>query len=200
MVVASVVLYWIPLGAGGAGFVRVNGRIYEAVAARRRRRRPFDLYHSALEVNVPDGRFVVENAWPSPNADLASRGVVVEGPVFSPRLARLRLLRYEVRRWQNGHIPDAAQAVESPRLLTADHGIARTVLDLVPSVPPMVWGRDQLNAGEMWNSNSVISYVLAMSGLPAESFHPPAGGRAPGWRAGLVLAGRHQPDTRAGEG
>ncbi len=27
-------LYWIPLGAGGSGFVRLNGRIYEAFKAR----------------------------------------------------------------------------------------------------------------------------------------------------------------------
>jgi hypothetical protein len=40
-------LYWLPLGAGGH-FVRLNGRLYEAVAARLQRRRARDLYHSAL--------------------------------------------------------------------------------------------------------------------------------------------------------
>ena len=25
---ANIYLYWIPLGAGGSGFVRLNGRIY----------------------------------------------------------------------------------------------------------------------------------------------------------------------------
>ena len=49
-------LYWLPLGAGG-WFVRLNGRIYEAVNALAERRRPLDLYHSALEVRVPEGRF-----------------------------------------------------------------------------------------------------------------------------------------------
>jgi hypothetical protein len=64
------------------------------------------------------------------------------------------------------------------------------VLDLAPSVPTLVWGRDQLRAGEMWNSNSFISWLLARSGLDTESIRPPAGGRAPGWQAGLVIARR----------
>ena len=40
----------------------------------------------------------------------------------------------------------------------------------------------------MWNSNSLVSWLIARSGLDVESVHPPAGGRAPGWRAGLVVA------------
>ena len=51
----GVDLYWLPLGAGGHS-VRLNGRVYEAVAARLERRPPCDLYHSALEVHVPEGR------------------------------------------------------------------------------------------------------------------------------------------------
>jgi hypothetical protein len=47
--VAAVDLYWLPLGAGGH-FVRLNGRMYEALAARVRRRPVRDLYHSALQV------------------------------------------------------------------------------------------------------------------------------------------------------
>jgi len=100
-------LYWLPLGAGG-WFVRLNGRIYERILARREHRRRFDLYHSALEVRVPEGRFVIENAWPIPDADGFARGVVVEGPVGASLLARLRVFRYEVRRWQDGRIPDVA--------------------------------------------------------------------------------------------
>ena len=50
-------LYWLPLGAGGHS-VRLNGRVFEAVAARLERRSPCDLYHSALVVRVPEGRFV----------------------------------------------------------------------------------------------------------------------------------------------
>ena len=82
------------------------------------------------------------------------------------------------------------EAVESPRRLTADPGMSRRLLDLVPFVPTPVWGRDELGAGEMWNSNSFISWLIASSGLDAESIRVPAGGRAPGWRAGLVVARR----------
>jgi hypothetical protein len=62
----------------------------------------------------------------------------------------------------------------------------------VPDVPTPVWGRDELQAGEMWNSNSVISWLIARSGLGVEAVHPPAGGRAPGWDAGVVVARRQQ--------
>ena len=86
----SIELYWLPLGAGGR-FVRLNGRIYEALHALVERRRPLDLYHSALEVRVPEGRFIIENCWPIPDQESAARGVVVEGPVGSRRMARWRV-------------------------------------------------------------------------------------------------------------
>jgi hypothetical protein len=65
------------------------------------------------------------------------------------------------------------------------------VLDLMPSVPTPVWGRDELGTGEMWNSNSVVSWLLVRAGLEIEEIRPPAGGRAPGWDAGIVVARRH---------
>jgi len=184
----SIDLYWIPLGAGGAGFVRLNGRVYEAIKARIERRRPLDLYHTALEVRVAGDRFIVENAWPSPDTDIASRGVVVEGPVFSGRLARFRPFRYEVRCWRDGLIADVGAAVASPHVLSNDPLRARRLLDLVASVPARIWGRDELRAGEMWNSNSVISWLLGSCELPMHELRPPAGGRAPGWEAGIVAA------------
>jgi hypothetical protein len=39
--------------------------------------------------------------------------------------------------------------------------------------------------------------VIARSGMDAESIQPPNGGRAPGWRAGLVVAHRQQDEKRA---
>lgn len=189
--VYGIDLYWLPLGAGG-WFVRLNGRIYETILARREHRRPLDLYHSALEIRVPEGRFVIENAWPIPDANGQSRGVVVEGPVGSSVLARLRPFRYEVRRWRDGRISDAAYAVASPQPVSVDLHQARRLLDLVPSVPPLKWGRDEFRTGDMWNSNSVVSWLLAGSGLPAERIQPPQGGRAPGWNAGLELARRQR--------
>jgi hypothetical protein len=188
---ASIDLYWLPLGAGGH-FVRLNGRIYEAVQAHRERRRRLDLYHTALEVSVPEGRFVVENAWPIPNHDGDSRGVVVEGPVGSRRFRRLRILRYEIRRWRDGVIADAGAAVSSPQRLSNDPRRAHELLEIVRSVPALVWGRDEMGAGEMWNSNSVIAWTLARSGLRTDAIAPPAGGRAPGWKAGLILADRQR--------
>ncbi len=188
---AAVDLYWLPLGAGGH-FVRLNGRVYEAVRALRERRPRSDLYHSALEVRVPEGRYAIETAWPIPDDDPSSRGVVVQGPVGSRHLARFRVLRYEVRRWLEGTIPDIAWAVESPRRLSEDPDRARGVLDAVGSVPALVWGRDELRTGDMWNSNSVISWLLARAELAPDRVRPPTGGRAPGWNAGLVVAHRHR--------
>lgn len=184
----GVDLYWLPLGAGGH-FVRLNGRVFEAVAARLGGREPCDLYHSALELRVPEGDYVIEQA-PVRDGKGPERGVVAEGAVGSSWAGRFRIFRYEVRCWRGGVIPDVAEAVDSPRHLTADADAARRVLELVPLVPTPVWGRDQLGVGEMWNSNSIVAWLLACAGLGADSIQPPAGGRAPGWRAGLVVAER----------
>ena len=40
--------------------------------------------------------------------------------------------------------------------------LARRILDLVAEVPTPVWGRDELRTGEMWNSNSVIAWLIAV--------------------------------------
>ena len=184
----GVDLYWLPLGAGGHS-VRLNGRVFEAVAARLDRRPPCDLYHSALVVRVPEGAYAIESA-PVPNARGEERGVVAGGAVGSRWAGRFRIFRYEVRCWRDGVIPDLDEAVDSPRRLSAEAATARRVLELAPQVPVPVWGRDELGAGEMWNSNSLIAWLLVRCGLPAESIHAPAGGRAPGWRAGLVVARR----------
>jgi hypothetical protein len=167
--------------------VRWNGRAFEAAMALIQRRPRYDLYHSALEVRVPEGRFVIEQA-PVPDDNGAARGVVAGGAVGSRWAGRLRIFRYEVRRWRDGVIPDLAEAVESPVLLSRDRSCAQRVLDLAPSVPALVWGRDQLGAGEMWNSNSIIAWILECSGVDAASLQPPKDGRAPGWHAGVVAA------------
>lgn len=189
-------LYWLPLGAGGHS-VRLNGLLFEAVAARLQRRARRDLYHSALIVTTPDGAHAIEMT-PVPSGDGAARGVVAEGPVGWARAGSLRILRYEIRCWRGGVIPDLAEAVESPQRMTGDPDVVRRLLDLAPSVPTPTWGRDELRAGEMWNSNSVLSWLLQRSGVDLEDVHPPAGGRAPGWQAGLVVAARTAGATRRG--
>jgi len=189
---AAVDLYWLPLGAGG-NFVRLNGRVFEAVASRVERRPACDLYHSALEVRLEAARFVIEQT-PVLDARGEGRGVVAEGPVGTRWAGRFRIFRYEIRRWLDGHIPDVDEAIESPLRLTDDRACARRVLDLVPHVPTPVWGRDDLKTGDMWNSNSVVAWLIARSGIDTESIQPPEGGRAPGWLAGLVVAQRHEAD------
>ena len=192
---AGVDLYWLPLGAGGH-FVRLNGRVYESLTARLQRRPARDLYHSALQVELPEGIFVVEQA-PVHDWSGQERGVVAEGAVGARWAGRFLIFRYEIRLWRGGHIPDLAEAVDSPRRLSDDEQQARRVLDVVPRVPTPVWGRDELGTGEMWNSNSVIAWVISRSGIDAESIQPPEGGRAPGWRAGVVVARRSDNEGTA---
>jgi hypothetical protein len=189
MTAAGVELYWIPLGAGEASpVVRWTGRAFEAVLASRQGRKPEDLYHSALTLAVGGALYVVEMA-PAWSLAVAERGVVCEGPVGFRWLGRSRWFRYEVRRWRDGIIPDASFAVNA-RHVDSDETRASCLLDLVPDVPRAAWGRDELGTGEMWNSNSLISWLLERSGHDTDAIAPPAGGRAPGWRAGLVAAGR----------
>jgi hypothetical protein len=162
----------------------VSGHIYEAVRSFFDGRRPRDLYHSALEVWLEGERFVIENAWPSPDGDTASRGVVLEGPVWSRRLCRFRVFRYEVRCWGDGCIADIDHAVASP-ILTEDPERARLILEATDTIPRHTWGRMPGLGKEMWTSNSVISYLLTVSGLPTSDYRPPDGGRAPGWDTGI---------------
>jgi hypothetical protein len=155
--------------------------------ARLEGRPAFDLYHSGLEVFVPEGRYVIEMT-PVVDRRGGERGVVAEGPVGASWAGRFRLFRYELRRWLGGVIPDIGEAVDSPVRLSVDLSDARRLLELVPQMPMLVWGRDEARAGEMWNSNSMISWLIARTGLDIDSIAPPAGGRAPGWNAGVVVA------------
>lgn len=180
-------LYWIPLGAGGR-VVRLSGKLFEAVSAAIHRRPRSDLYHAALQVMTPDGRFVVEQA-PVPDADGTRRGVVAAGPVGVRQAGRFRWFRYEVRCWRNGSIPDVDAAVETTRV-SDDPAVCAQIVELLPTIPTPTWGRDELRAGEMWNSNSIVAWVLSRAGVDLTGVGPPPGGRAPGWEAGEVVAAR----------
>ncbi|HSP08743.1 MAG TPA: hypothetical protein VLU92_04020 [Candidatus Dormibacteraeota bacterium] len=186
-------LYWLPLGAGG-NFVRLNGRIYEAIKARLDRRPVFDLYHSGLQVFVPEGRYTIEQT-PVVDGRGQERGVVAEGPVGARWAGRFRIFRYEMRRWRDGVIPDIGEAVDSPRRLSDDVADARRLLELVPQIPTLVWGRDELRTGQMWNSNSIIAWLIARTGLDMDAIKPPPGGRAPGWNGGKVVAARERAEA-----
>jgi hypothetical protein len=118
------------------------------------------------------------------------RGVTVEGPVGTRLAGYLRFFRYEVRRWRDGIIPDLADAVGEPVRVTDDPAQASRIVEFVAAVPPLVWGRDERGTGEMWNSNSIVSWLLTSAGVDAGAIEPPPGGRAPGggkqaswWRA-----------------
>ena len=191
----GVDLYWLPLGAGGHS-VRLNGIVYEALVAGVQRRRRCDLYHSALEVRAPSGRFVIEMT-PVRAGEGSESDIVAFGAVGSRLAGRFRIFRYEVRRWRDGYIPDVAEAVESPRRVSRDPETSQLVLDLVAQVPTPVWGRDELRTGDMWNSNSLIAWLLTRSGIYRDSIEPPTGGRAPGWQAGLVVAHRQERASEA---
>jgi len=194
---AAVELYWIPLGAGpGNAMVRLSGRLYERLVAHRAGRPRQALYHTALRVRLGAETYVIEMA-PVWSNSAEERGAVSVGPVGLPWLGRSRLFRYEVRRWCDGIIDDRAYAVQSPVRLLTDRAHTARLLELVPLFPTATWGLDELRTGEMWNSNSLTSWVLAASGHDIEGLTPPEGGRAPGWRAGLVRAAIDSPSPVA---
>ncbi|MEO7889564.1 MAG: hypothetical protein ABIW19_06120, partial [Vicinamibacterales bacterium] len=121
---------------------------------------------------------------------------VCQGPVGTRWLGKFRAFQYEVRCWPGGYIPDIADAIGGPRRLTEDPLQVAAVLDVLHDAPALTWGRDELGTGDMWNSNSVVSWALAHSGHDMALIHPPVYGRAPGWRAGLALA--EQAEARVG--
>lgn len=181
---ATVTLYWLPLGAGGRS-VRWNGRIFEALAARRENRVPRALYHSALEVRIGPDRYVIEMApvW----AETGDHGGMKVGPVAARWLGRSPLFRYEIRRWRDGLIPDIEAAVDSPQCIGRSPARARRLLDLVPQVPGLTWGRDQLGTGDMWNSNSVVSWLLARAVMTCPASNLPRWAAPRDGRRGLCL-------------
>ena len=186
-------LYWIPLGAGdgtGPRVVRASGLIYERLKALVQRRAPQALFHAALVAQRPDGWWAVEMTPVPRDGAPEDRGVVGGGAVGSRLLGRARVFRYEIRRWAGGVIPDIRDAIDSPVVISSDVGEVTRVLALLAEVPSYVWGRDEARTGDMWNSNSVVSWTLASAGCAERAGAPPRQGRAPGWAAGLTVAGR----------
>lgn len=151
--------------------------------ARRDRR---DLYHSALIVTTEDARWAIELG-PEQKGE---HGRVAGGSVGSVILGSSRLFRYEARCWRDGMIPDIEEAVASPVHLSTDPVVAARIIELAPKIPTLVWGRDELGTGEMWNSNSVTSWLLERAGIDTSEIKLPTNGRAPGWQAGVIVAKR----------
>lgn len=182
---AQVRLWWLPVGAGGHLVIHTS-RWWELWRSVRERRRPRPLFHAALEVAVDGSTYAIEMT-PSWGQGRSERGVVAEGPVGLRVLGRLKLFRYEVRCWRSGVIPDLGYAPEPPLVFNVSTSGADALRARVPQVPDMVWGA-KMPDGDMWNSNSLVSWLLQSSGIDAGALHPPHGGRAPGWRAGIDAA------------
>ncbi len=179
-------LWWLPVGAGGHVVIHTS-RWWEVLQARREHRRPRPLFHAALEVFVDDRRYVIEMTpvWGQP---AEARGIVATGPVGLRLLGRFRIFRYEVRAWPDGVLPDRAYAVGSPVTIPLTDEQAHAILDHVPRVPMLTWGRNVPPSGDMWNSNSLISWLLTLIGVEAAQLTPPTHGDAPGWAAGIAEA------------
>ncbi|AZG45368.1 hypothetical protein [Gordonia insulae] len=186
-------VHWIPLGAGSR-VVPCCGRAYEAICARRDHRPSAPLVHAALTVEHAGQLWSIEQA-PAWGTGSAGPGVVVRGAVGLAWLGRSPLFGYEVRCRPGGTIPDLAQAV-AHRVIPTDPTRTARLIALAPEVPAHTWGRDEMGAGDMWNSNSVIAWLLARSGHDVDAAGAPPGSRAPGWQAGLVAAGRPDEGPR----
>lgn len=188
-------LWWLPVGAGGHVVIHTS-RWWELLNALREHRRARPLFHAALEVFDGHARYVIEMtpAWGGP---AGSRGVVAGGPVGARWLGASRLFRYEVRCWRDGTILDRASATGPPTRLVLSSVQARALLSRASEVPRLVWGRDAFGIKDMWNSNSLISWLLHTSGINAAQLTPPGDGSAPGWRSGIAAAtARDDPHSR----
>lgn len=183
---SAALLWWIPVGARGHVVVHTSAW-WEQLQARRERRSPQRLFHAALEVVAGADRYVIEMGPALPRS--RSAGVVLSGPVGT-RWARTALLRYEVRCIRDGTPFDHELAVDSPVGLPLDLVTAQSLIVRLEEVPRLTWGRDELGAGDMWNSNSLVSWLLETAGIDAGEIRPPAGGLAPGWAAGIAAARR----------
>lgn len=174
-----VALTWAVVGEGGHVAIRTS-HWWEVAVAAREHRPPRTLYHGALEL-VVDGRPLVVEM--TPTWGRASREVVATGPVGSRWLGWSPFFRYEIRYTR----PPALSEHEGSVLRDGREAV-EAVLDAVPRVPRLTWGRAVGPSGDMWSSNSVVSWVLADARL-LDGLGPPPAGRAPGWDAGLDAHG-----------
>lgn len=184
----TVVLWWIPVGAGSAISPHTS-RAWERIDAALHRRPAQQLLHAGLEITAASGEVTVIEmapAWQMPRH--TPRGVVAQGPVGASGLGRWRAFRYEVRCWRGGSIPDTQWAVSSVPVTCPDPAGLERLTHEVAQVPRHVWGRHMHGVADMWNSNSLIAWLLTTCGVDATDLGPPVGSRAPGWDVGIVCA------------
>jgi hypothetical protein len=145
-----------------------------------------DIYHSALEVQVPENgecvRYVIEMEEYISDPDQGrAKGQVLEGH-FGPDI--FGGSEYGIRKWRNGKIDrgDDPEVAHPGRLiLSRDCNVARRLLELVESIPTTNYTR-------AWTSNSIISWLLKKGGLDPGGVKPPVGGVVPNWQSGIDAA------------
>lgn len=194
---ACLEVRWLRVGAGGRVVIRTSGW-WERYRAWRERRAPRVLFHAVLDVFDGDSRSVIEMTPVWGRAPL-SRGVVATGPVGARFLGRSRWFRYEVR---SRAVDSTHESREAARWrLPVSRTSAEAVLRIAKETPCFTWGRDVFRIGDLWTSNSVVSWLLQSAGVDASRVRPPDDGVAPGWESGIVAAlarDADEPGTPAG--
>ena len=177
----------MPVGAGTPRLQRASLRLWEAFEAARARRTRTVLYHSALKLHT-EGRTRTLELMPA-FIDSASPPLLT-GPVGAGLAGPPRPLPHQRVCTHRGGAPPRRWGGERAQGLAHDESVARAIIALAPAVPPYTWGRRVRGTSEMWTSDSVISWLLLRAGVDLAAMHIPAGGRAPGWEAGLEVASR----------
>jgi hypothetical protein len=174
-------LYWIPVGAG-TRVQRASLVLYEALAAAVSRRPRVALVHAGVKLGLDRRRYTFElmPAPPGPNPDRE-----VTGPVGVRLAGRLRIFRYRACLVESDSLPDEEWTIGEPVRVSLDPDVVRRVVDLRRDIPAYTWGRRRRGHSEMWTSDSAVSWLLGRAGIDVGSIEPPAGARAPGWRAGI---------------
>ena len=134
----------------------------------------------------------------TPVRDLSGeqRGVVAEGAVGARWAGRFRIFRYEIRVWRGGHIPDVAEAVDSPRRLTSEASRPARARSRSRGADPGLGSR------RVRHGRDVELELRDRVGDRAQRHRrrvdpAAAGGRAPGWQAGVVVASRTEAEGTA---
>ncbi|MEO8540744.1 MAG: hypothetical protein ABI577_13475 [bacterium] len=179
-------LYWLPVGAGKLSPPRKWSLwLWEALDAATHRRARKRLLHAALKlVDLAGTTFTVELM---PDFLPGTVPPAMTGSVGFSAAGRWRFFRYRLSCEPVERLPDEEWAVQSPSRL-GDGNLANTILALAPTAPPYVWGLRAKGTREMWTSDSAISWLLIRAGVSLDGIGPPAGGRAPGWSAGIDAA------------
>ena len=186
----SVELLWLPVGAETSRFQQASLRLWETIEAARTRRPRMALVHSALRVRTADGiAYAIEL---TPAFQRSPVPPVATGPVGMRILGRFELFRWALQCVPGGVFPDEQWATGEPFVRSTDCSTANAVLALAHEIPRYTWGRRRPGTGEMWTSDSVVSWLLLRAGIELDELGPPAGTRAPGWDAGIAVATRRR--------